>query len=138
MPAHKAARAAHHQPEAEDLSMSNRQPHTRTTTERGFGRDHQKRRAAIKPMVDAGAHTCCRCGQRIRPGQPWHLDHSDTPGSHQRGEYVGVSHSWCNLAARNRHTAALARRAQGRGTPGPERPRAAPAEEFFHPRKKTP
>ena len=93
--------------------MSRRQPHQRSTAERGFGREHQKRRLEVKRLVDAGAAKCYRCGGRITPGQSWHLDHADVPGAHKRGIYGGPSHSWCNLAARNQRIAALARQALG-------------------------
>ena len=91
-------------------------------SQRGYGAAHQRKRLQVKQLVDRGAMRCCRCGQPIRPNQPWHLDHSDAPGSHQRGEYAGVSHSWCNISARNQRIAALARQAQGLGEATPEKP----------------
>ncbi len=53
-------------------------------------------------MVDAGVARCSRCGGRIAPNQKWHLDHADLPGSHERGVYLGPSHSYCNLTAARR------------------------------------
>jgi hypothetical protein len=113
--------------------MSRRQPHTLTNAERGYGRAHQAKRAEYKTLVDRGGVKCYRCGKFIQPGQPFHLDHADVPGAHQRGIYAGASHPWCNLAARNRRIAALARQAQARGpaTPAPEKPHVAPALRFF-------
>ena len=55
---------------------------------------HQRRRAAIAPLVNAGRATCCRCHEPIHAGEEWHLDHDDS-----RGGYLGVSHAYCNLAA---------------------------------------
>jgi hypothetical protein len=62
------------------------------TTRGGWGHVHQRRRAAIAPLVNAGKATCCRCHQPIQPGDDWHLDHNDT-----RDGYLGVSHASCNL-----------------------------------------
>lgn len=93
--------------------MSRRQPHQRSTAERGFGREHQKRRLEVKRLVDAGVAKCSRCGDRIAPGSKFHLDHQDHPLAHELGLYRGPSHPWCNLAARNRRVAALARQALG-------------------------
>lgn len=59
---------------------------------------HRKTRARLKPYADAGLLNCARCGDRIAPGQPWHLDHSD-----DRQVYLGASHARCNsVAAGNR------------------------------------
>jgi len=62
------------------------------TTRGGWGAAHQRRRAAIAPLVNAGKATCCRCHQPIHAGEEWHLDHNDT-----RDGYLGVSHASCNL-----------------------------------------
>ena len=64
------------------------------TTRGGWGHNHQRRRKAITPYVNAGKATCCRCNEPIDPGEPWHLDHSEA-----RDGYLGASHSRCNLAA---------------------------------------
>ena len=72
------------------------------TTRRGYGTQHQKLRARMKPIVDAGQVICARCGERIQPGQRWCLDHADTAHAHQVGAYLGASHAWCNQLARNR------------------------------------
>ncbi|MGO9098860.1 MAG: hypothetical protein ACLP9Y_05240 [Mycobacterium sp.] len=128
-------------PKDEDKSsLSNRRPHTLTTSERGFGRAHQQERTRVKKLVDAGAAKCSRCGHRIAPGQAWHLDHADTTDAHRRGLYRGPSHAHCNLAARNRRQAALARQAQGLPPVEDyeEPPRTARALDWFNPRKRTP
>jgi hypothetical protein len=105
--------------------MSNRQPHTRTTTQRGFGTAHQRRRAELAKLVDTGRVRCGRCGELIRRGQRWHLDHQDRADAHQRGLYRAspASHAHCNLRARNERIAALARQAEAHGLDvAPEQP----------------
>ena len=54
-----------------------------TTTQRGYGGQHQKLRAQWKPVVDAGqaychAIVCLKADRWIPPGTPWHLGHSPT------------------------------------------------------------
>jgi hypothetical protein len=82
----------------------------RSTTARGYGSRHQRLRAYWHPLVQAGQVSCARCGNPIKPGEPWHLDHDD-----DRRRYLGPSHSACNIAAGGR--AARARRA----SPKPKR-----------------
>ena len=62
------------------------------TTRGGWGKNHQRRRAALVPYVNTGKATCCRCNEPIDPGDDWHLDHNDA-----RDGYLGVSHATCNL-----------------------------------------
>jgi hypothetical protein len=85
-----------------------------TTTQRGYGSDHQQRRSLAKREVDTGTVACWRCGRLIDPDQPWHLGHDDA----DRNIYRGPEHARCNLAtatpgrataARRRVTAALRR-----------------------------
>ncbi len=76
--------------------MSRRQPHQRSTAERGYGREHQKRRLEVKRLVDDGVAKCSRCGDRIAPGSKFHLDHQDHLLAHELGLYRGLSHRWCN------------------------------------------
>ena len=64
------------------------------TTRGGWGHEHQRRRAAIAPLVNAGNATCARCQQPIHACESWHLDHNDA-----RDGYLGVSHAHCNLRA---------------------------------------
>lgn len=69
----------------------------RSTTDRGYGHDHQKLRAEWKPKVDARQVNCARCGRRIIPnprafGDGWQLDHDPT----DRTRYLGPSHTSCN------------------------------------------
>jgi hypothetical protein len=65
------------------------------TTARGYGRQHQRRRAELAPYVAAGLVDCWRCEQRIRPGQPWDLGHDDS----DRTRYRGAEHQACNRGA---------------------------------------
>lgn len=65
------------------------------TTRGGWGNAHQRRRAAIAPLVRTGKATCARCGEPIDPDDDWHLDHDDS----NRRLYLGPSHARCNLAA---------------------------------------
>lgn len=79
------------------------------TTDRGYGREHQKLRKQWEPIVNAGraycAETTCLMDSRlIQPGSPWHLAHADG----QNG-YRGPAHRRCNLAERNRRRNPLRR-----------------------------
>jgi len=65
-----------------------------TTTQRGYGVEHQAKRQQWKPSVDAGVTVCSRCSEPIQPGEPWHLDHTD-----MRDGYLGPSHERCNTSA---------------------------------------
>lgn len=70
-----------------------------TTTERGYGPDHQAERRALAPLVDAGqAHCtepiCLEPHRRIHPGTPWDLAHN----REQPGTYHGPAHARCNRA----------------------------------------
>jgi hypothetical protein len=57
---------------------------------------HQAIRRPLAPQVAAGTVTCRRCGQLIRPGEPWDLGHDD----HDRSIYRGPEHAGgCNRAA---------------------------------------
>lgn len=56
-----------------------------TTSQRGYGNDHQKLRAHWTPHVLAGEVNCWRCGLRIEPSQQWDLGHDDDDRNHYRG-----------------------------------------------------
>jgi hypothetical protein len=62
-----------------------------TRQARGYGVEHQARRAAFERFVKTGLVDCSRCGERITSSQPWALDHTD-----DRTGYLGPSHKLCN------------------------------------------
>jgi hypothetical protein len=64
-----------------------------TTTQRGYGWAHQRRRQRITQLVEGGQAVCVRCGRRIPPGAEWDLDHSDN-----RATWLGPSCRRCNRA----------------------------------------
>lgn len=69
-----------------------------TTSERGYGAEHQALRDQWRPYVEAGyvdcrAVICLMPDRRILPGQPWDLDHDD-----DRTGYRGPAHERCNRA----------------------------------------
>src|SRR5262245_1427081 len=68
------------------------------TGQRGYGREHQTLRARLAPLVAAGYARCARCGETIRPGEPWDLGHGDG----DRMRYAGPEHRWCNRATSGR------------------------------------
>ena len=88
---------------------------TAKTSARGYGAGHQALRKCLEPEVAAGTVRCARCGELIRSGEPWHLDHSD-----DRRGYLGPSHASCNTSAGARK----ARPGEGSGT----RPEAIEAD----------
>ncbi len=70
-----------------------------TTTQRGYGTDHQAERQRWAPLVQAGTVTCARqdpgcIGQPLQPGQPWDLGHTD-----DRTAYTGPECVPCNRSA---------------------------------------
>ena len=79
---------------------------TGDTTARGYGWQHQSRRARWAPLVAAGQVCCMRCGQPIIPGTPWDLGHDD----HDRTVTTGPDHRACNRAAAARKTNATRQR----------------------------
>jgi hypothetical protein len=60
-----------------------------STTERGYGYDHQKLRAALLPY--AYGKPCHHCGELMLTGQDLDLDHTD-----DRTAYRGMAHATCN------------------------------------------
>jgi hypothetical protein len=82
-----------------------------TSTQRGYGRDHQLVRARVAPLVAAGLARCWRCGGRIAVGERWDLGHVDGGGP---SEYAGPEHAACNRATAGREAAR--RRRQRRTT----------------------
>lgn len=66
-----------------------------TTSDRGYGREHQKLRAKIQAEMDKGTvFQCWRDGKPILPGEDWDLGHDDD----DRSKYMGPEHVRCNRA----------------------------------------
>lgn len=80
----------------------------RSTTERGYGNDHQKTRAKWAPFVAQGIVRCWRCKRLIAPGSPWDLGHDD----HDRTIYRGPEHVRCNRGTSTRKAARVRRRSR--------------------------
>ena len=76
--------------------------------QRGYGNAHEARRRNLEPYVRSGLAICTRCGQPIKPGDRWHLDHRD-----DRAGYLGASHALCNLRAAAAKTNAIKARTRG-------------------------
>lgn len=76
--------------------MTTRAP--RKTAARGYGRRHQDLRERFQPLVLAGNVRCSRCGDPIRPGEPWDLGHVDG----DRNRYSGPEHRSCNRSTSSR------------------------------------
>ncbi|HET9199234.1 MAG TPA: hypothetical protein VFN92_13390 [Solirubrobacterales bacterium] len=73
-------------------------PPSGSTTRRGYGHAHQKLRAKLKLLVDAGGVRCWRCGKLIHPSERWDLGHDDR----DRRRYKGPEHLKCNRATATR------------------------------------
>jgi hypothetical protein len=72
---------------------------TRSTSERGYGGNHQTLRAKWEPIVRAGGVMCARQGPKcigkpLDPDQPWDLGHTD-----DRTAYTGPECVPCNRGA---------------------------------------
>ena len=68
----------------------------RTTTERGYGSDHRRKRLEWKPYVEAGlvechAEICLMPTRRIAPDEHWDLGHTL-----DRTDWTGPEHRRCN------------------------------------------
>ena len=69
-----------------------------STSERGYGHEHQAERARWKPRVERGdvdchAVICLEPSRRIAPDARWHLGH--TP---DRSAWTGPEHERCNTS----------------------------------------
>lgn len=73
---------------------------------RWSGSASRRARAALRPLVEGGGATCCRCGRPIRPGTSWQADHWPIAREHG-GTEIAPAHSRCNLAAGGRRGAQL-------------------------------
>lgn len=67
----------------------------RSSTERGYGTEHQRLRREWKRRVEAGGVDCARCHRPIQPGTLWDLGHHDF----DRTRYTGPEHRHCNRSA---------------------------------------
>jgi DNA-directed RNA polymerase subunit RPC12/RpoP len=65
----------------------------RSTSARGYGYEHQKARREFLAAFEVG-DPCVRCDDPILDITDVHLDHAD-----DRSTYLGLAHSWCNVAA---------------------------------------
>lgn len=81
-------------------------PSTGSTTARGYGAGHQKRRAAALAALVPGT-PCSRCGGPMYRDQALHLDHTD-----DRSGYRGLSHARCNTSAGGKKSGRRKRRAK--------------------------
>jgi hypothetical protein len=63
-----------------------------STSQRGYGYNHQALRRALLPH--AYGQPCPKCGETMRPGQPLDLGHND-----DRTGYTGMEHASCNRRA---------------------------------------
>lgn len=63
-----------------------------SSTQRGYGYQHQLLRRALLPY--AYGRPCPRCGDIMQPGQRLDLDHND-----DRTGYRGMAHASCNRRA---------------------------------------
>lgn len=71
-----------------------------TTTQRGYGANHQQERVAWQRRIDSGELIFCwRCGEQIQQGAGWHLGHDDVDRSITRGPEHDRR---CNLSAAGR------------------------------------
>lgn len=77
-----------------------------STTERGYGYEHQRMRRALLPSMPGSA--CTRCGKTLREGDKVDLDHLD-----DRSGYKGFAHSACNRSAGGRKAHAMAQARSG-------------------------
>jgi hypothetical protein len=69
----------------------------------GHGHAHRMLRRQVEPSVLAGRARCVRCGERIRPGEPWDLGHVDG----DKSRYAGPEHQACNRATAGRRQPVL-------------------------------
>ena len=77
-----------------------REPTRATTTERGYGWNHQRLRARLEPVVRSGNAVCVRCGEPILPNEKWDLGHHD----YDRNQYTGAEHRACNRSTAGRRS----------------------------------
>lgn len=70
-----------------------RNRHRESSTQRGYGNEHQKERRRYKALMDQGEQFFCpECGKWVPPDRDWHLAHD-----HRNGGYLGPAHPRCNM-----------------------------------------
>lgn len=89
--AHWAAWRDAHPDRVRELARR-RDVNRKSTTERGYGAEHQRLRREWAKKVAAGGVSCARCGLPIEPGTRWDLAHDPM----DRSRYWGAEHARCN------------------------------------------
>lgn len=79
-----------------------------STADRGYGADHQRQRAQLAPIADAGRASCAEViclepTRQIEAGAAWELAHTQ-----DRSGYHGPAHVRCNQAEASRRGGAIA------------------------------
>ena len=64
-----------------------------TSTQRGYGADHQRERVRWEAIIRQRPVYCARCGKRINPDNAWDLGHKDDRS------YSGPECARCNRSA---------------------------------------
>lgn len=77
-----------------------------STTDRGYGYEHQRIRKAL--LAEAFGQPCHHCGHPMLPGQALDLDHTG-----DRTGYRGFAHASCNRRDGAKRGNARRRRSQG-------------------------
>ncbi len=77
-----------------------------STSDRGYGTEHQRVRAEWAPAVATGIVVCWRCRRVIPAGAKWDLGHDDA----DRSRYRGPEHLKCNRATAGRRRDVFSRR----------------------------
>jgi hypothetical protein len=77
-----------------------------------YGKAYRLARARWSGSVMSGLVKCGRCGELIKGGDSWHLDHLESG-------LLAPSHAECNMAAGGATTSRLARDASKKDEPGP-------------------
>lgn len=100
-------------------------PRPGTTTQRGYGAEHQAERERWRPTVEAGQATChaTRCLERTRaiaPDAEWHLGHNP-----ERTRWTGPEHARCNTSEGGTRS-----RTGGKRPPKPPPPLCVEADEW--------
>lgn len=93
-------------------NSTNPAPKLATTTQRGYGSEHRKARAAAVEVFRPG-DACARCGEpMLDPVEMLDLDHTD-----DRAGYLGLSHRSCNRATAGKPRSTYRKVCDGCGAP---------------------